>query len=76
MNPLPKPLTNEAQPGNTGMGGFRHGSLHVEVKDGFRAARVFFGQTPPAGVPMRAALLPIRFIHRRLPFFLAVPRSS
>lgn len=53
MNPLPKPLTNEGQPGNTGMGGFRHGSLHVEVKDGFRAARVFFGQTPLEHVAFR-----------------------
>jgi hypothetical protein len=41
MNPLPKPLTKEAQPGNTGAVGFRHGSLHVEMKDVFRAAACF-----------------------------------
>ena len=39
-------LADEAQPGNPGTGGCRHGSFHVEVKYGFRAARVFFCQMP------------------------------
>jgi len=43
-------LADEAQPGNPRMGGFRHRSLHVEVKHGFRAARALLGQPPPAGI--------------------------
>ena len=43
-------LADEAQPGNPCMGGFRHRSLHVEVKHRFRAARALLGQTPPAGI--------------------------
>ena len=45
-----EPLADEAQPGNAGMGGFRHRSLHVEVKDRFRAAGALLGQAPPAGI--------------------------
>jgi hypothetical protein len=30
----PEPFADEAQPGNPGMSGFRHRSLHVEKKDG------------------------------------------
>jgi len=32
------------------MGGFRHRSLYVEVKDRFRAARALLRQAPPAGI--------------------------
>jgi type I restriction enzyme R subunit len=59
LNPdLWPPLADEAQPGNAGMGGFRHRSLHVEVKHRFRAARALLGQAPPAGIA-RSRLDPI-----------------
>jgi hypothetical protein len=35
MHALPKPLANEAQPGNPGTGVFGDRSLHVEMKEGF-----------------------------------------
>ena len=50
MHVLPKPPANEAQPGNPGMGGFRHRSLHVEMKHGLGAAGTLLGEPPPAGV--------------------------
>jgi len=43
-------LADEAQPGDPCMGGFRHRSLHIEVKHRFCAARALLGQTPPAGI--------------------------
>src|SRR5690554_55014 len=42
-----KALADEAQPGNAGMGGFRHRSLHIEMKHRLRAACSFLGQAPP-----------------------------
>ena len=47
---------HEAQPGNPGMGGFGHLTLHVEMKYRLGAAGSFFGQPPPAGIagPRRA----------------------
>jgi hypothetical protein len=50
MHAGPEPLANEAQPGNPGMGGFRHRSLHVEVIYRFRAASTLLGQPSPAGI--------------------------
>ena len=44
MGTRSEPLADEAQPGNAGMGGFRHRSLHVEMKDRFRAAGALLGQ--------------------------------
>jgi len=58
MNALPKPLANEAQPGNPGMGGFGDRSLHVEMKDGFRGACALLGRAPPAGVAHARRTLP------------------
>src|SRR5271165_2885217 len=46
-----KALTDEPQPGKPGMSRFGHRSLHVEMKDRFRAARTFVGQSLPTGVP-------------------------
>jgi hypothetical protein len=39
----PKPLADEAKPGDPGVGGFRHRSLHVELKYRFRAAGALLG---------------------------------
>ena len=50
MHARPEPLADEAQPGNPGMGGFRHRSLHVEMKHRFCAARALLGQAPPASI--------------------------
>ncbi len=50
MGVLAKTLANEAQPGNPGMGGFRHRSLHVEMDDRFRAAGTLLGQPSLAGI--------------------------
>src|SRR5207237_4057557 len=41
---------NEAKPGNSGMGGFRYRSRHVEMEDGFGAAGADLGQPPPARI--------------------------
>jgi hypothetical protein len=41
MDAETKALTDEPQPGKPGMGGFEHRSLHVEMKNRFRAARTF-----------------------------------
>ena len=49
IDALTQPLPNKAQPGNPSVGGLRHRSLHVEMKDRFGAARSFFGQSAPAG---------------------------
>ena len=40
------------------MGGVRHRSLHVEVKDGFGAAGAFHGQPPPTGIPHPRRAIP------------------
>ena len=58
MHAVAQPLADEAQPGNAGMGGFRHRSLHVEMKDGFRAAGPLVGQAPPAGIAHARRAIP------------------
>ena len=58
MHARPELLADEAQPRDASMGGLRHRSLHVEVKDGFGAAGAFLGQPPPAEMPIRAAPFP------------------
>ena len=45
-----EPLADKAQPGDPGMAGFRHRSLHVEVIYRFRAASTLLGQPSPAGI--------------------------
>src|SRR5580704_1907387 len=50
MDTRSEPLADEPQPGNAGMSGFRHRSLHVEMKDRFRTAGALLGQPPPASV--------------------------
>ena len=50
MHARPKPLADEAQPRNPGVGGFRDRSLHIEMKHRLRAAGAFLGQPPPAGI--------------------------
>ena len=57
MNARSEPLSDEAQPENPGMGGLRHRSLHVELKDRFRSASALLRQPPPVGVaPARSAI--------------------
>jgi hypothetical protein len=58
MHPLSKLLADEAQPGNAGVGRFRHRTLHVEMKNRFCAARALFGQRRQRALPVRAASLP------------------
>lgn len=41
----------ETKPWNARVSRFRHRSLNVEMKDRFRAARPFLGQSSPAGIP-------------------------
>jgi hypothetical protein len=71
MGPLSEALTDEAQPRDAGMGGFRHRSLHVELEDGFRAAGTLLGQPPPAGIAhTRRAIA-----HRSVPDEIDIVRS-
>src|SRR5271156_2651852 len=51
VDALAKPLTNEPQPRNSSMRRFRHRALHIELKDGLRAARPFLGEATPTTVP-------------------------
>ena len=46
MDLLSQMLADETQPGDAGMGGFRHRPLHVEVKHRFGTAGAFLGQPP------------------------------
>jgi hypothetical protein len=48
MHTIAETLADEAQPRNSGMGRLRYRSLHVEMKNGFRAAGAFLGQPAPA----------------------------
>src|SRR5215207_2677313 len=50
MHASSEALADEAQPGNTGMGRFRHRSLNIEVKHRFGAAGALLGQAPPARI--------------------------
>jgi hypothetical protein len=51
-------LPDEAQPGNPGMGGLRHRSLHVELKDRFRSASALLCQPPPARIAHARRTIP------------------
>jgi hypothetical protein len=57
MHMIAQTLVDEAQPRNSGMGRFRYRSLHVEMKNGFRAAGAYLGQ--PASASLAHARLTI-----------------
>jgi hypothetical protein len=50
MGAIAETLADKAQPRDTCMGGFRHRSLNIELKDRLRAARALLGQPSPAGI--------------------------
>ena len=50
MHALAQSLADEPQPRNSGMGGFRHRSLHVEMKHRFCTAGAFLCQARPAAI--------------------------
>jgi hypothetical protein len=45
-------FADEAKPGDSGVGGFRHRSLHIKVEDRFRAARASLGKSPPPRISL------------------------
>src|SRR5258708_31417978 len=51
MHMIPLVPSDKAQPRDAGVGGFCDRALHIEMKDGFCAARALLGQTPPPGIP-------------------------
>ena len=63
MDAETKALADETQPGKPGMGGFGHRSLHIEMKDRFRAVRTFLGQSPPTRVPHARRAIPHHICH-------------
>ena len=60
MHSIAQPLTDEAQPWNPRMGGFRYRTLHVEMKHRFCATSAFLSQAPPSGVAPARGSIPHR----------------
>src|ERR1700751_5681694 len=50
LHPRPQAPAEQPQPGNPGMGGFRHRALHVEMKHRLGAASALLGEPPPASI--------------------------
>ena len=73
MHAFAELLAEVAQPRQTGVGGLRHAALHVEVKDGLRAA-AFLGHPPPTGITRAFGPIAMRAVPDEIDIHVVVVR--